>query len=248
MFLFADTTGLISFATFTAGFSPSVHNISRKRRSLVMGCMVAAFAASSLLFSLVFRFFFLNSIAGFLTVLASVCCGVGLLASVFVVRLPHQDEIQIELTSAAATADDKSTDLEDGAFEAASKTVPATPGAARPDVGPLQCLRNADFLMLVLFLALVNGPGLLWITIQGSVARSLGMANSADLVAILAVCSVAGRFLVGFANDYFASRLARSWFLLPCALLMSGTLLLFAFVQRPAVVYATAAFVGAAYG
>ena len=228
---------LHSFATFTAGFAPSVHNIAPARRSLVMGCMVAAFAASSFLFSLVFRFFFLDSVAGFLVVLACACCGVGLLATLFVVKVERQqDEQAVELTASAG--EEKSVDAEEGAIVEKAST----------DLNPLQCLRSPDFLLLVLFLALVNGPGLLWITIQGSVARSLGMDNSANLVALLAVCSVAGRFLVGYLNDLFASRITRSWFLLPCAALMGGTLLLFAVLQRPAVVYVTAALVGAAYG
>ncbi len=235
--LFLDTSRG-SFATFTAGFAPSVHNIAPARRSLVMGCMVAAFAASSLFFSLVFRFFFLDMVAGFLVVLASVCCGVALLASLFVVRVERPDEQAVELTAAA---EEQSVDMEERNF--AEKNIPPS-----TDLTPLQCLRNLDFLLLVLFLALVNGPGLLWITIQGSVALSLGMENSANLVALLAVCSVAGRFLVGYLNDLFASRVTRSWFLLPCAVLMGATLLLFGVLQRAAVVYVTAAFVGAAYG
>jgi hypothetical protein len=229
----------ISFATFTAGFAPSVHNIAPARRSLVMGCMVAGFAASSFLFSLVFRFFFLDAVAGFLVVLACVCCGVGLLASLFVIKVGPVEEQALELTSVAA--EEKSVDQEDGTFVEATKV-------ASNELTPLQCLRSLDFLLLVLFLALVNGPGLLWITIQGSVARSLGIDNSANLVAILAVCSVTGRFAVGYLNDACAARITRSWFLLPCAVVMGGALLLFGVLQRPAVVYITAAFVGAAYG
>jgi hypothetical protein len=204
-----------------------------------MGCMVAGFAASSFLFSLVFRFFFLDAAAGFLVVLASVCSGVGLLASLFVVKVEPPEEQALELT--AVSAEDKSVDQEDSTMVETKKSAPN-------DLNPLQCLRNLDFLLLVLFLALVNGPGLLWITIQGSVARSLGIENSANLVAILAVCSVTGRFVVGYLNDACATRITRSWFLLPCAVVMGGALLLFGVLQRPAVVYVTAALVGAAYG
>lgn len=66
------------------------------------------------------------------------------------------------------------------------------------------------------------------------------------LVVVLACGSIGGRLAVAFVSDALGARLARSWLLLPCALLMAGTLTLFALVQTQAMLYATATLVGAA--
>jgi MFS family permease len=78
--------------------------------------------------------------------------------------------------------------------------------------------------------------------------RSLLLESSANLVALLACASVAGRLVVAFLSDALAKRLARSWLIIPCAVLMSFSLCLFALVQTQPLLYVTSSLVGAAYG
>jgi MFS family permease len=229
--------GLGQFATFTAGYSPSVLNISASRRSRVMGVMVGAFAASSLLFSLFFRLFF--SISGFLLLLSCSVFVVTTLAGAIVRILPAEESADLSIATDVELIE-KSVDEEVQVEEKSTEQ--------RVDVSPLECLRRADFWLLVLALALTNGPGLFWITLQGSVARSLLLDTSANLVVLLAVGSIAGRLGIAFLSDGLASRVSRSWLLLPCSGLMCVSLAIFAFFQTQAVLYLTSVLVGAAYG
>jgi hypothetical protein len=58
MAFFLFLVGQGSFATYTAGYGPSLFNFGPQYRSRTMSMMVASFAASSMVFSLVFRFAF----------------------------------------------------------------------------------------------------------------------------------------------------------------------------------------------
>ncbi len=250
----------------SAGYAPSTVNVGPARRSRTMGAMLIGFAASSLVFSLFFMLF--SSTAGFLLLVSlSILC-VSLLAASIVRVVPSAEQIEAasdvelvgpkkmqESVDMEIVPEETSGDLVDSKAEQSVDQEAPSPAVAvvaameqRGDVSPLEALKRADFLLLMLILALINGPGLFWIMVQGSAARSLLMDSSANLVIVLACGSIAGRFIISFASDGLGAKLARSWLLLPCAFMMSLTMGLFAFVQSQPMLYVTSALVGASYG
>lgn len=166
------------FASFTAAYSPSAINVSPEKRSRTMGAMLVGFAASSLLCSLVFRLF--STVQGFLLLMACSILSVTLISAMIVRILPKEEENtvhSVELPALSTEDSEKTAETTaDSEIEAAElvaeKRVEEDPHPEqRPDVSPLVCLRRLDFWLLMLILALINGPGLFWITIQGSAAR-----------------------------------------------------------------------------
>lgn len=243
MAFFVFLAGQGSFAGFTASYGPSLYNVSGVWRSRVMSSAVAAFAASSMLYTTIFRFLYrvppntphtleASNLATFLFVIAGSSAGTLLLAALVERKIGPAEEKQQN--------DEESASL-------LTRPNPLPEDLVEP-VTPLRLLTKLDFWLLAGVYFFLAGPGLLWITVQGSVAKSLGEAAAVDnLVLVLGAASIAGRLVVGFLSDAFVRKWSRAVFLIPCAILMGAAHLSFAFAQSQ-MLYATATITGLCYG
>lgn len=172
MAFFLFLVGQGSFATYTAGYAPSLFNFGPQYRSRTMSMMVASFAASSMVFSLVFRFAFRvdhpsptdhpllqKNLENFLYTLAASTCATAVLCAFLVRKIGPAKNPETEAKTSVLTE------------------------ASAPDVFPLMLFTYLDFWLVfwILFFIAVNkkivsqkkqtekekGPGLLWITVQG---------------------------------------------------------------------------------
>ncbi len=90
-----------SYGTYTAGYYPSLYNLPDEYRGRALSAMVAAFAASSMVFSFIYKYGFRvpmddprlrDNTAYFLVLLAAVTTGVALLCSILTVRYEKKND------------------------------------------------------------------------------------------------------------------------------------------------------------
>jgi hypothetical protein len=189
---------------------------------LPLSSMVASFAASSMLFSIIYRFEYRVSfnpvdpknpaviahLAQYLGLLAAVIFGVAVICAFFVRKIGPVGE-----TSEARPL------LED--------TCADTP--------PLRLFLSLNFWLCFASIFLIAGPGLLWITAQGSIVVSrkpffvylfpalflsflkvaFPPSTTDNLVLVLGAGSVLGRLVTGFASDAIVTRFSRALFFIP---------------------------------
>jgi len=114
---------------------------------------------------------------------------------------------------------------------------------------PLRLFTLLNFYLVFGAMFFVTGPGLLWITVQGSLAKSLHLESAVDiLVLLLGAGSVIGRIGIGFISDLTARKISRAYYFIPAGVIMSLTHLFFAFFQNGVTLYLAALFTGVAYG
>ena len=213
MAFFFFLTGQGSFATFTAGYLPSLFNHHGKWRSRIMGVMVGAFAASSMIFAVIFRYRFRvssgnvaleqHNLAMYLFVLGGVTSGVAFLCAFFVPMVGPAPQVLEE--------------------------EPLQEDVTR-DVSPLRLFTLLNFYLVFGAMFFVTGPGLLWITVQGSLAKSLHLESAVDiLVLLLGAGSVIGRIGIGFISDLTARKISRAYYCEYLLLLLLFFFLLFSF-------------------
>ncbi len=187
-----------------------------------------------MLFSLVFRFGFRVppkdpmeqvNLTNFLFTLAGATCFTSLVCAFLVKKVGPRENSDLET----------------------SKTAKLTESTA-PDVFPLRLVFHLNFWLAFVILFFIAGPGLLWITVQGSFAKSLGEPAAVDnLVLLLGSGSIIGRLIMGFVSDFFVNRLSRSFFYIPAAVVMMAAHLLVAFFPAQ-MLYPSSFLTGFAYG
>lgn len=247
--LFTFAIGQGSFAVYTSAFTLSTANFPRSSRSLVVSLHVTAFALSSILFAAIYAIFFsadhgIPGLAPYLFVLTGATTVLAWGAAPFFQKL----DLVITTDDIVMLEDNKGTTSVDLEEEGGTTAAATTTTATAADLTPLQTLRRLDFWMLLLNLGLVNGPGIMWLTVQGTIARNFD-ANIVILVLTLGAGSVGGRILSGIACDYFVQwGISRCWWLMPPAVVMATAHLLFALWGSFALVHVCACLVGAAYG